>query len=239
METVDDTIEAIAQSLGHCFKNPSLLNEALTHSSYSNERPEIAPADNDRLEFMGDAVLQWAISTLLWERFPQAEAGELTRRRADLVCESGLAKVARAIGIGTALRLGRGEERSGGREKPRLLASAFEACIAAVYFDGGTESVFRVCQEVFEEYIDAGRPGASDYKSRIQERLQRLKQNPPHYSLIGLEGPDHDRFFRVVVTTDAGLSATGEGRSKAEAEQLAAQDLLAQLEAQQPEPNER
>jgi dsRNA-specific ribonuclease len=106
METRDDTLEATAQSLGYCFRNPSLLSEALTHSSYSNERPEVAPMDNDRLEFMGDAVLQWAVSTLLWERFPQADAGELTRRRADLVCESGLEKVARAIGIGGALRFG-------------------------------------------------------------------------------------------------------------------------------------
>lgn len=226
----NDTIETVANGLGHGFENRALLEEALTHSSYANERPEIAPTDNDRLEFMGDAVLQWVISTLLWDRFPNASAGELTRRRSDLVCESALADIAKTVGIGTGLRLGRGEERSGGRKKPRLLASAFEACIAAVYLDGGTKAALRVCEVLFKERIDIRQAGAKDYKSRVQELLQSLKENPPRYSLVGLEGPDHDRYFRVVVTTDSGLSAEGEGRSKAEAEQLAARDLLSKLD---------
>ncbi len=236
MEMRDDTIEAVANNLGYRFENHALLEEALTHSSYANERPEIAPTDNDRLEFMGDAVLQWVVSTLLWDRFPNASAGELTRRRADLVCESALAEIAEAVGIGAGLRLGRGEERSGGREKPRLLASAFEACIAAVYLDGGTQAALQVCEALFRERIDSRQPGAKDYKSRVQELLQSLKENPPRYALVGIEGPDHDRYFRVVVTTDSGLSAEGEGRSKAEAEQLAARDLLSKLEPITTEP---
>jgi ribonuclease-3 len=147
-----------------------------------------------------------------------------------LVCESALADIATAVSIDAGLRLGRGEERSGGRQKPRLLASAFEACIAAVYLDGGTKAALRVCEDLFRERIDSRRPGAKDYKSRVQELLQSLKENPPRYTLVGIEGPDHDRYFHVAVTTDSGLTAEGEGRSKAEAEQLAARDLLSKLE---------
>ncbi|MBN1655291.1 MAG: ribonuclease III [Deltaproteobacteria bacterium] len=239
METQDETIESVAQTLGHRFENPSLLIESLTHSSYANERPELASTDNDRLEFMGDAVLQWVVSSLLWERFPGAAAGELTRRRADLVCEATLAEIAQTVGIGGGLRLGRGEERSGGRKKPRLLSSALEACIAAVYLDGGTEAAITVCRKLFIPRIENQNPGARDYKSRVQETLQSRKQNPPHYVLIGSDGPDHDRYFRVVVTTDSGLKAEGEGHSKAEAEQLAARDLLAKLEEETGETNDR
>lgn len=231
MNDSDDNTHVVARSLGYIFQNTRLIKEALTHSSFANERPKIAPVDNDRLEFMGDAVLQLTVSTLLWERFPNAPAGELTRRRADLVCESGLAKIARTIGIGEGLLLGKGEERSGGRDKPRLLASAFEACIAAVFLDGGTEVTLDICRNLFEAYLDDQAPGASDFKTRIQEILQQMGQQPPQYHVLSSEGPDHDRSFHVMVTTDTGLKATGNGRSKLEAEQMAAQTLLLLLES--------
>ncbi len=220
----------VAQALGHEFKDPTLLTDALTHSSFAHEHADQASTDNDRLEFLGDAVLEWAVSRLLWDRFPEAAAGELTRRRADLVCEEALADVARSVGVGEGLRLGRGEERSGGRHKPRLLASALEACMAAVYLDGGTEAAMRVCRALFEERMGEEAPGARDFKTRVQELLQSTGKRPPRYEVIGLEGPDHDRSFKVALTVDGEPRAQGEGRSKLEAEQVAAQAFLSELE---------
>lgn len=230
MTNFADPIQAVASALGYCFSNPSLLRDALTHSSFANERPLDASSDNERLEFMGDAVLQWAISDMLWDRYPNATAGELTRRRADLVCEGKLAEIASGVGIGAAIRLGKGEERSGGREKPRLLASALEACVAAVYLDGGTRAATELCRTLFENLMVCEAPGARDYKSRIQEVLQRQGQKPPSYRLIGSVGPDHARNFHVAALVDGEERAQGQGRSKLEAEQVAAQALLLQLE---------
>ncbi len=226
----DHELDTIEQALGHRFADRRLLLEALTHCSYSNENPGEPLEDNDRLEFMGDAVLELAISTLLWERFPGASAGELTRRRADLVCEEGLAGIAAAQGVGKALRLGRGEERSGGRRKPRLLASALEACVAAVYLDGGPEAAMQVCRMLFEQRLDERPPGVRDFKSRVQEVLQRRGQSPPLYRVQSSSGPDHDRQFEVAALVDDEPRTLGQGRSKAEAEQEAARRLLESLE---------
>ena len=230
MQKPDDQLDSIEQALGYRFTDRRLLLEALTHCSYSNENPSETPADNDRLEFMGDAVLELGISTLLWERFPGASAGELTRRRADIVCEEGLAGMAAALGVGVALRLGRGEERSGGRNKPRLLASALEACMAAIYLDGGQQAAMRVCRRLFEERLDARPPGVRDFKSRVQELLQRRGQRPPLYRVQSCSGPDHDRQFEVAALVDDEPRTLGQGRSKAEAEQEAARRLLQSLE---------
>lgn len=230
MTSRKDPIQAIADALGYRFANLPLLRDALTHSSFANERPSEAPTDNERLEFMGDAVLQWAISDMLWERFPSASAGELTRRRADLVCEEQLAQLARGLGIGNALLLGKGEERSGGRSKSRLLASALEACVAAVYLDGGTAAVIPLCQKLFESLLSSETPGSRDYKSRLQEILQSRGKKPPEYRLLGSHGPDHARRFHVAIIIEEQERAHGQGRSKLEAEQDAAQALLLQLE---------
>jgi ribonuclease III len=229
-----DAVKRVANALGYSFNNPMLLRDALTHSSFANERPPEAPTDNERLEFMGDAVLQWAISGILWDRFPNASAGELTRRRADLVCETQLAEIAREVEIGPALRLGKGEERSGGREKPRLLASALEACVAAVFLDGGTQAATELCLKLFEKLLFCEAPGARDYKSRVQELLQRRGQKPPAYRLLGSQGPDHARRFQVAIVIDEQERTYGQGRSKLEAEQAAAQNLLSELEQSQP-----
>jgi ribonuclease III len=223
-------IRAVEAGLGHVFRDIELLFDALTHSSFAHERAGLARTDNERLEFMGDAVLQWAVSAVLVERFPEATAGELTRRRADLVCEQGLAQIAQAVGVGPALRLGRGEERSGGRDKPRLLASALEACIAAVYLDAGGEVAMAVCRALFEARLEHLAPGARDFKTRVQEALQRRGQRPPSYELVAVRGPDHARMFEVAARLDGQELGRGEGRSKLEAEQAAAERALATLE---------
>ncbi len=230
MADTDPTILAVEKALMHAFDDIGLLEDALTHSSFANEKPKIARTDNERLEFMGDAVLQWVVSDLLWERFPGADAGEMTRRRADLVCEEGLAEIARAVGVGEGLRLGKGEARTGGREKPRLLASALEACVAAVYLDGGTAAAVRTCRELFWDRLDGSAPGARDFKTRLQEALQRSGRRPPVYQLLETTGPDHQRLFAVAVLVDDSEHGRARGRSKLEAEQAAAEIALENLD---------
>ena len=228
----EDTVKAVAQAMGYDFEDPTLLEDALTHSSFANEKPALSRGDNERLEFLGDAVLQWIVSTLLWERFPGASAGEMTRRRADLVCEDGLADLARSIGVGHGLRLGKGEERSGGREKPRLLASALEACVAAVYLDAGSQQTVDVCRRLFLPRIDQRDPGARDFKTRVQETLQRRGCRPPRYEVRSASGPDHERRFEVAIMVNGDTLASGQGRSKLEAEQAAAERALETLQAE-------
>ena len=225
----DETLRTLAAALGHSFADAQLLIDALTHSSLRNEKPASVRTDNERLEFLGDAVLQWVVSTLIWSHFPNASAGEMTRRRADLVCEQGLARVARELVLGDALRLGKGEERSGGRTKPRLLASALEAIIAAVYLDGGTTAALQVCGTLFASAISEHAPGARDFKTRLQELLQSRGQRPPTYQTADARGPAHARFYRVVLHVDEQPLSEAEGRSKLEAEQLAAELALLKL----------
>jgi ribonuclease-3 len=225
----DQILQTIAASLGHSFNDAQLLIDAMTHSSFRNEKPLGVRSDNERLEFLGDAVLQWVVSTLIWTEHPSATAGEMTRRRADLVCEQGLARVAREVGLGDGLRLGKGEERSGGRAKPRLLASALEAAVAAVFLDAGTDAALRVCQNLFASAIKDEDPGARDFKTRLQELLQSRGQRPPSYETADARGPAHARSYRVVLKVDDAPVSEGEGRSKLEAEQSAAELALQKL----------
>ncbi len=226
-----DPEAVLRTALGHSFRDASLLTDACTHSSFRNEKPALVRCDNERLEFLGDAVLQWTVSTLLWERFPEASAGEMTRRRADLVCEEALARIARHVSLGNALRLGKGEERSGGREKPRLLASAFEACVAAVYLDGGTDAAHALCRRLFAPELAEQAPGARDFKTRLQEVLQRNGRKLPMYDIDSVTGPDHARIYRVVILVEGQPFSHGEGRSKLEAEQAGAALALERLES--------
>jgi ribonuclease-3 len=159
---------------------------------------------------------------LLHERFPGAREGELTRRRADLVCERTLARIAEGLELGPALRLGRGEAKSGGRTKARLLASALEACIAAVLLDAGVPVALGVARRLLEPFAESVAPGADDFKSRIQELLQADGRSAPRYELLGHEGPEHARTFHVAIVGEDGELARGQGRSKSEAEQAAA-----------------
>jgi len=209
----EQALKLLEDSLGYRFVDSQLLQHAVTHSSFANERPLLAPCDNERLEYLGDAVLQWTTSVLLWEHYPTANAGEMTRRRADLVCEDGLAQLARELELGKVLRLGRGEERSGGRDKSRLLACALEACVAAVYLDGGTEAAMRLCRALFEARLELGRPGEREFKTRVQELLQRRGQKPPTYELLSSHGPDHARIFEVALRLEGEELSRGDGRS--------------------------
>jgi ribonuclease-3 len=226
----EDAFDRLQEKIGHFFEDPSHLRDAMTHRSFVNERPDLAPRDNERMEFLGDAILDLAASALLWRQYPEATEGELSRRRADLVCERALAVIARELSLGDALRLGKGEEKSGGRDKPRLLASALEALVAAVYLDAGEQEAITVARGLLAPYVDALAPGERDFKSRLQETLQAAGEDLPTYALSKAEGPDHERVFHVEVRSGEAVLGTGSGRSKLRAEQLAAQDALAKLD---------
>jgi len=225
-EPLDEAAQALCRELGYSFSDAGLLLDALTHRSFKNENPDTASADNERLEFLGDAVLGLVVATLLYLKFPDADEGLLTRRRADLVSEKGLSEAAEGIGIGPAMRLGKGEEKSGGRGKPRLLASALEACIGAIYSDGGADAAFAVARRVFEPRLEASTLGRRDAKSRAQEWAQAHLGSTPSYRLLHTEGPDHEREFTIALELHGEEVARGTGRSKLEAEQAAAEEAL-------------
>jgi ribonuclease-3 len=226
-DPLDDAVRALSRELGYSFAEPGLLLDALTHRSFANENPDVAATDNERLEFLGDAVVGVVVASLLYVQFPEADEGELTRRRADLVSEKGLSEAAQSIELGAAMRLGKGEEKSGGREKPRLLSSALEACIGAVYLDGGAAAAFEAARRVFEPRIHTAAPGRRDAKSRAQEWAQANLGGTPSYRLVDAEGPDHEREFTIALDLNGEEVALGKGRSKVEAEQDAADTALA------------
>jgi ribonuclease-3 len=228
---VEAEVEGVARALGYEFRDITLLRDALTHRSFANEHPGRAPRDNERLEFLGDAVLTLGASALLWEHFPEASEGELTRRRADLVCESALSEIARELELGPALRLGKGEDRSGGRSKPRLLCCAFEACIAAVSLDGGTDEALRVVRRLLAPRLLVPQLGQRDFKTRLQELVQAMGASAPRYHVVDTSGPDHAREFHVSCVGQERELGRGVGRSKIEAEQNAARLALSVLEA--------
>lgn len=225
-EPLDDAVVRLCERLGYSFADKGLLLDALTHRSFKNERPDVALADNERLEFLGDAVVGLVVASLLYVQFPDSDEGELTRRRADLVSEKGLFAAAKAIGVGDAMRLGKGEEKSGGRFKSRLLASALEACVGAIYRDGGADAAFAAAHRIFEPRLHTSAPGHRDAKSRAQEWAQAHLGGTPSYRIVGTEGPDHDREFTVALQLHEEEVATGAGRSKLEAEQAAATAAL-------------
>ncbi len=225
-EPLDEAALRLCEELGYSFADTGLLFDALTHRSFKNERPDITSTDNERLEFLGDAVVGLVVASLLYVQFPDADEGELTRRRADLVSEKGLSEAAEAIGIGDAMRFGKGEQRSGGRSKPRLLASALEACVGAIYRDGGADAAFAAARRVFEPRLHTSAPGHRDAKSRAQEWAQAHLGGTPSYRLLGSQGPDHDREFTVALELHDEEVATGAGRSKIHAEQAAARAAL-------------
>jgi ribonuclease-3 len=202
------------------------LLDALTHRSFKHERPDLTSTDNERLEFLGDAVVGLVVASLLYVQFPESDEGELTRRRADLVSEKGLFAAAQSIGVGDAMRLGKGEEKSGGRFKPRLLASTLEACIGAIYREGGADAAFAAARRVFEPRLHTSAPGHRDAKSRAQEWAQAHLGGTPSYRLVASQGPDHDREFTVALELHDVQVATGAGHSKIDAEQAAARAAL-------------
>lgn len=237
-EPLEEAALRLCKELGYSFADTGLLMDALTHRSFKNERPDLASSDNERLEFLGDAVVDLVVASLLYVQFPDADEGELTRRRADLVSEKGLCEAAEAIGVGDAMRLGKGEQKSGGRFKPRLLSSALEACVGAIYRDGGGDAAFEAARRIFEPRLHTSAPGHRDAKSRAQEWAQANLGGTPSYRLIATEGPDHDREFTVALQLHDEHVATGAGRSKLEAEQSAALTALEQWSQAPPGPQD-
>lgn len=217
----------MSDQLGYRFKDPALLRLALTHRSVSAEDP--ARNDNERLEFLGDAVLQLVITHLLYASYPHLAEGQMAKVRAAVVSRPAIAEIARAIDIGSDLDLAPGEDRTGGRGKDSILADAVEAVLGAVYLDGGLEEARKVILGLWGDRVAdrAKRPGIKDYKTRLQEHLARDGLQPV-YEVQGT-GPDHDRRFRAVVSVDEKRLGSGEGRSKKEAEQASASEALAAL----------
>lgn len=216
-------MQKLMASLGYRFKDPSLLRRALTH-------PSMGRNDNQRLEFLGDAVLQYLMSDILYASHPDDQEGGLTHLRALLVCEAALSQVARGLGIGDALIMDKGEELTGGREKPSVLCDAMEAVLAAVYLDGGLEEARRIVVSFWPRPEDVHRP-MQDSKGALQEYLQRDGGDAPTYNIIAQSGPPHDRRFEAAVFRYGRELARGEGRTKKQAEQAAALAALNALKA--------
>jgi len=221
--------------LKYQFIDAALLNEALTHKSHVNERKSPDRKHSERLEFLGDAVLSLIISDHLATGYPQLSEGALSKLKAKLVSEASLANAARRLDLGARLQLGRGEELSKGREKASLLADALEAVIAAVYLDGGLEAsrVFTLdalAEELRQVESRQTKPGGDDYKTRFQEWCQKRYELLPRYITVRETGPDHQKLFEVEVRVDDKVVGAGQGHSKKEAEQVAAQRALEQAE---------
>jgi ribonuclease-3 len=231
-ETKPNSYAALEERLGHTFADRTLCEAALTHKSWLNEAPGAGRTDNERLEFLGDAVLALIVSDLLMRRFPDRAEGELSKTRAVLVSEAGLSKTAQAIGLGQWIFLGRGEDQAGGRAKASILSDALEALMGAIYLDAGLPAARLVAERLFGEALkDADKETRHDYKSRLQERSQALLQATPQYRVVGQEGPDHDKRFSVAISLAGREYGRAVGRSKKEAEQSAAAQALAILEA--------
>ena len=212
-------MKELESRLGYKFKNTELLQTALTHSSYANENKRNGAVCNERLEFLGDAILGVTVAEHLFRTNPDMPEGDMTKRRAELVCEESLRYVADMLGLGSCIRLGRGEEATGGRERSSILADAVEAVIAAVYLDGGDASAI-IKRFILEQ---SGRPVSSrDRKTALQEIVQRESGHVLTYETVGESGPDHHKTFTVHVLLDGKVIGKGEGRSKKEAEQSAA-----------------
>ncbi len=224
-------LTSLENDLGYQFKNIALLREALQHSSYVNEQRDPALQDNERLEFLGDAVLDLVITHILMEHFPKTREGDLSRMRAIIVNESQLSSVAHRLNLGQHLLLGRGEALSNGQRKKSILADALEAVIAAVYMDGGLQAAFQVIEGQFSQIISQveAKLAAEDFKSRLQELVQVRFKTIPDYEVIAESGPDHDKTFEVRLTIGTFLETHGTGKSKKAAEQAAAGVALQKL----------
>ncbi|MDQ1336990.1 MAG: ribonuclease [Thermodesulfobacteriota bacterium] len=218
----------LEEGLGYAFHNPELMVRAFCHASYVNERVNGDLEDNERLEFLGDAVLDLAVSHLLMRYFEDAREGDLSKFRAMLVDEAGLYEVAQRLGLGDYLLLGKGEEQSLGREKPSILADTTEALLGAIYLDGGFDRAMEMIEDLFFPLLErvASRERVHDFKSLLQEYTQQTCKTLPRYRLIRETGPAHDRSFHVGLSLMGKPLTEGEGRSKKEAEQNAAREAF-------------
>ena len=219
----------LEQVFVYTFLNNTLLENALTHSSYANENRERHLPDNERLEFLGDSILGFVVAEYLYRNFPDKPEGELTRIRADLVCERNLAEAAATIELGSYLLLGHGEEQGGGRKRDSIVSDAMESVIAASFMDGGFAAAKEIIDRLILSNIPKGRPRNFDYKTAFQELVQRKKDQQIHYELTGESGPDHDKHFEVEVLLNGKAVGHGVGSSKKRAEQAAAEAAIEAL----------
>ena len=226
MDTQQD-YQKLQETLRYQFKDPALLEESLRHSSYVNEQLDADLRDNERMEFLGDAVLNLVIGHLLMQTYPQMHEGDLSRIRANMVNETQLADIARSLDLGPYLLLGKGEIQSNGQDKNSLLANAFEAVVAAIYLDNGLQSAAEVVQYHFSDLVEAApsATSAQDYKSRLQEAVQSTIKEIPQYRVVDESGPDHEKTFTVAMVVGT-IQTQGIGKSKKAAEQDAARKGL-------------
>ena len=222
-------IKDLENAIGYRFKNISLLQNALSHSSYANERWHDSLKSNERLEFLGDSILGMVTAEYLYRNFPDRPEGDLTRMRADMVCERALAQVADRIGLGEHLLLGHGEETGGGRTRHSILADAVESVIAACFLDGGMEPARSFINTFVLTEVPVKKLRNTDYKTGLQELVQQKKNQVLSYSLVGESGPDHDKQFLVEVSLNGRVVGRGQGTSKKRAEQDAARAAMEAL----------
>ncbi len=225
-ENYEKNLEDFEKKINYTFKDKNLLFVALSHSSFANEKRKLRHS-NERLEFLGDSVLSIVVSQYLFEHFTHLPEGELTKIRASLVCEKSLYEFAKEIDLGEHLFLGKGEENTGGRERTSILADAFEAVIAAVFLDGGLEAAKKHILRFIPKDIDSRKSVSfSDHKTILQEIIQKNPEEKVEYKLVGQSGPDHNKAFKVQVCLNSNVIGTGIGKSKKEAEQMAAKEAL-------------
>ena len=222
-------IKDLEAAIGYKFKNIALLQNALAHSSYANERWHNSLMSNERLEFLGDSILGMCVAEYLYCTFPDRPEGELTRMRADMVCEQTLANVAGRIGLGEHLLLGKGEEQGGGRTRNSILADAVESVIAASFLDGGMGAAKQFIQKFILVEVPVKKLHNVDYKTSLQELVQQKKNQVLSYALVGESGPDHDKHFEVEVSLNGKVVGLGSGSSKKRAEQMAARSAIEKL----------
>ena len=226
-------IKELETAIGYRFHTITLLQNALAHSSYANERWHNSLMSNERLEFLGDSILGMLVADYLYRTFPNRPEGELTRMRADMVCERALAKIASQIGLGEHLLLGKGEEQGGGRGRDSILADAVESVIAACYLDGGMEAAKGFINRFVLTRVPVSGLANADYKTALQELVQQKRNQSLVYALVGESGPDHDKVFWVELTLNGSLIGRGSGGSKKRAEQEAARVALEALQNKQ------
>lgn len=219
-------MNSLEQKIGYTFKNKRLLQRALSHSSYANENKSIG-GSNERLEFLGDAVLSIVVSDAIFKDYTNLPEGELTRIRASLVCEKSLFLFAKSIDLGSYLKLGKGEKINGGQTRPSILSDAFEAVIAAIYLDGGIDAATEFVMKFVRPELDCHDGGIfKDFKTKLQEIIQQNPEEHLEYRLVSESGPDHDKRFTVEVCLNSNVIGKGTGHSKKQAEQLAAKEAI-------------
>lgn len=222
-----ESMDSLQEKIGYSFKDKKLLYEALSHSSFANENKKTRNS-NERLEFLGDSVLSIVVSDYIFKHFSHIPEGELTKLRASLVCESSLFEFSKEIDLGNHIFLGKGEEMTGGRERPSIISDAFEAVIAAIYLDGGMDAVAPyICSFIPKDISSKGAATFHDYKTSLQEVIQKNPEEKIEYFLKSESGPDHDKSFTVQVLLNNSVIGEGCGRSKKTAEQAAAKEALA------------